>query len=81
LHGDWLFCCSADKNVYLSSIKERKLVHTLSGHADWVYALAFDSAQGRLASGGFDARVRLWSVDGAKFVSSFQSLPLPMGTR
>jgi WD40 repeat protein len=43
-----------------------KPIHTLSGHTDAVYAVAFDPAGGFLATGSFDKTIKLWDPKSGK---------------
>jgi WD40 repeat protein len=64
-----IFSCSADRAARLHALAGGKLLKTFSGHADWVYSIAFCAATDRLATGSFDGEVRLWNVaDGKSFV-------------
>lgn len=74
-----IYSASSDKLVRQHTAEKREQVRALSGHADWVYALDFHAASGRLASGSYDGEVRLWnSADGAA-VLTFRAAPgLPL---
>jgi WD40 repeat protein len=81
--GDSLFACSADGKVRQFRTRANKagekpdleLVRTFDGSADWAYALAFDAKNARLAAGGFDGTVRVFSADDGKSVSTFVAAP------
>jgi WD40 repeat protein len=70
-----LFSCSADRTARLHALAGGKLLKTFSGHADWVYSIAFCSATDRLATGSFDGEVRLWNVADGKSLVKFLAAP------
>jgi WD40 repeat protein len=70
-----IFSCSADRTARLHTLQGGQLIKTFSGHADWVYSLAFCAATGRLATGSFDGEVRLWNVADGKGVVQFLAAP------
>ena len=51
-----------DGTIELWNISTGKLLHTLSGHTDAVFALAFSPNGNILASGSADGTVRLWNT-------------------
>ena len=77
--GDWLFACCGDGKVRQFTPSRDKpvlgLTHTYDGGADWAYALAFDAKTNRVAAGGFDGTVRVFSTGDGKPVSAFVAAP------
>jgi len=73
--GDFLFACSADKKVRQFAVERRDLVRTYPEFADWVYSIAFDAKNNRLAAGSFGGEVRVWNVGDGSLVSSFIAAP------
>lgn len=72
---DMVFTCSADKTARQHKTADRGQVRVFSGHADWIYSLAYNEATQRLASGSFDGEVRIWNLaDGAQ-VAAFKAAP------
>jgi len=66
--------CSADMTVRLWDPIGGTALKTLSGHTDWVYAVAI-SPDGQLVAGGAaNGEVRVWKTDGAP-VSNFNATP------
>jgi WD40 repeat protein len=51
------------------------LVRTLDAHADWVYALAIDTKNNRVATGGYRGEVRIHAIEDGKPVTSFTASP------
>jgi len=70
-----IFSCSADRTARLHALTGGKLLKTFSGHADWVYSLAYCAANDRLATGSFDGEVRLWNIDDGKTLVKFLAAP------
>jgi hypothetical protein len=70
-----IFSCSADRTARLHSLADGKLLKTFSGHADWVYSLAYNEATKRLATGSFDGEVRTWNVQDGKGLVTFLAAP------
>lgn len=70
-----IFSCSADRTARLHTLAGGKLLKTFSGHADWVYSLAFCPATDRLATGSFDGEVRVWNVADGKGLVKFLAAP------
>jgi len=64
-----IFSCSADRTARVHSLADGKLLKTFSGHADWVYSLAYNEATKSLATGSFDGEVRIWNQEGKGLVT------------
>jgi hypothetical protein len=70
-----LATCSADGSVKLWDPVSGKNLKTLSGHSDWVYAVAL-SLDGKLvASGAWNGEVRVWNTGDGKEVATFNASP------
>jgi WD40 repeat protein len=52
------------RSVRLSRVADGALLHETAGHGEGVTAVAFSPDGGTLASGSFDASLRLWDVRG-----------------
>ena len=66
--------CSADMTVRLWDPVAGTAIKTLTGHTDWVYAVAI-SPDGQLVAGGAaNGEVRVWKTDGTP-VSNFNATP------
>ena len=48
---------------------------TLTGHTDWVYALAFSPDGELLASGSWNGEVKVWKVSDGTLVKEFNASP------
>jgi len=71
--GKFLFACSADKKV--RQFEGKELVRTYPEFGDWVYSIAYDAKNNRIAAGSFGGEVRVWNVGDGKMVSSFVAAP------
>jgi len=70
-----IFCCSADKTARQFEAGERKPVRSYEGHGDWVYALSYNDATKRLATGSYDGEVRIWNVADGALIVAFKAAP------
>lgn len=67
--------CSADATVKLWNPVAGTALKTLSGHTDWVYAVAI-SPNGQLVAGGaWNGEVRVWKVADGKEATVFNASP------
>ncbi len=74
--GDgFIFAASADKKVRQFSADTRELVRTFPAFDEWVYSLAFDAKNHRLAAGSFGGEVRIWNIKDGTQISSFIAAP------
>jgi WD40 repeat protein len=70
-----VFSAAGDKMVRQHDAASGRLVRTYQGHGDWVYAVDYHQATGRLASGAFDGEVRVWDTATGECVCHFQAAP------
>jgi WD40 repeat protein len=73
--GEFLFATSADKSARQLELATHKEVRKYPGHADWVLSAAYHSGTKRLATGGFDGEVRIWSTEDGKQTASLVAAP------
>lgn len=66
-----LASASFDATVKLWDPETGKCVHTLKGHSDPVYSVAFSPNGLYIASGSFDRSVRVWSVASGQLVKTY----------
>lgn len=71
LDGTQLASGSRDKTIKLWSVKEQKLINTLSGHSSPVNSVAFSPDGTLLASGSGDWTIKLWNVKKQKLIKTF----------
>jgi hypothetical protein len=70
-----ILACSADKTARLFDADKRNQLRSLTGHADWIYSLAYHDAAKRLATGSYDGEVRVWNSEDGAVVASFKAAP------
>eukprot|EP00742_Colponemidia_sp_Colp-10_P004434 GILJ01004734.1.p1 GENE.GILJ01004734.1~~GILJ01004734.1.p1 ORF type:complete len:824 (+),score=148.01 GILJ01004734.1:503-2974(+) len=71
-HDDTLLAASfPDYAVKIWNIKERKLIHSLTGHTEEVFAVDFSSNGKYVISGSADATARLWDLQTGQLVRIF----------
>lgn len=74
--GNQVFVCCADKTIrQYGCDKKIEHVRTFSGHQDVPYAVDYNEATGRLASGSYDGEVRIWDVKDSSLVRAFIAAP------
>ncbi len=67
--------CSADMTVRLWNPVAGTALKTLSGHTDWVYAVALSKDGTLVAGGAANGEVRIWDTAKGNPVSSFNATP------
>jgi hypothetical protein len=67
--------CSADQTVRLWNPESGAALKTLSGHTDWVYALALSPDGTQVASGSWNGEVKVWKVADGSVVKAFNASP------
>jgi hypothetical protein len=70
-----LFCSCADGVVREYSQEKRELVRAFPKMPEWVYCVAVDAKNRRVAAGCYNGEVRVWNADDGKLVSSFVAAP------
>ena len=70
-----VFVASADGLVKQFDLATLGEVFSYVGHKDWVYALDYNGAVERLATGGYDGEVRIWDTISGACLSVFQAVP------
>lgn len=73
--GDHILSASADRNVREHNAGDGALLRTMSGHADWVYTLAFSPGRNLMASGSYDGEIRVWNSTDGTMQTSFIAIP------
>ena len=69
------FSGSADKSARQHNLANGQQVKQFGPHNDWVYAVSYNGASKRLASGSHDGEVRIWNTDGGKELIKFIAAP------
>jgi hypothetical protein len=70
-----LITCSADQTVRIWNADNGAAVRTLSGHTDYVYAIAVSSDGNLIASGSFNGEIKVWKVADGTLVKGFNATP------
>lgn len=70
-----LATCGADPAVRIWNADTLATVRALSGHTDWVYAIAFSPDGNLLASGSWNGEVKVWKVADGTLVKAFTGSP------
>jgi WD40 repeat protein len=70
-----LATCSADGTVRLWNPTNGGALKTLSGHTDWVYAVALSPDGKRVAAGSWNGEVRVWETASGNLVKAFNASP------
>ncbi|HEY9634231.1 MAG TPA: NB-ARC domain-containing protein [Coleofasciculaceae cyanobacterium] len=73
-----LASASADYTIKLWDWKLGNCLHTLHGHASWVWSIAFTPNGTQLASGSYDQTVKLWDIDTAQCLKTLQGHTSPV---
>lgn len=56
---------SSDGNVYIVDLHELSVTHKIENvHTNSVFTIVYDESRGRLISGGRDAQIKVYSIDG-----------------
>ena len=64
-------------NLYDPDTGEKKA--SCSGHSAGIYAVAFSPDSSKLATGGFDGKVRIYNIADCTLLQSFVPAPLSAG--
>jgi hypothetical protein len=70
-----LVTCGADQSVRIWNPDSGSALKTLSGHTDWVYALALSADGTLVASGSWNGEVKVWKVADGAVVKAFNASP------
>ncbi len=73
--GGFVFACCADKRIRQFSAETRNPIRDFIGFHDWVYSLAFDAKNNRIAGGSFSGEVRIWNVSDGSLITTFIAAP------
>jgi WD40 repeat protein len=70
-----LATCSADGTVRLWNAMTGTAIKTLSGHTDWVYAVALSPDGKLVAAGSWNGEVKVWNTADGALVKAFNASP------
>ncbi len=72
--GD-VFTACADKNARQHKLSNGQALKTYSGHADWVYAVAYSPATNKVATGTYNGQIHIFNTQDGKQLLSFTAAP------
>ncbi len=75
--GSKLLSSSRDLTVQLWDLSTGEPLKLLSGHTNWIQKAVFLNAD-RAISGGLDKKIRIWDLNSAKEIESYQIAPFGM---
>src|SRR5262249_31670771 len=70
-----LATCSADGTVRAWNPATGAVLKTLTGHTDWVYAVAFSPDGKLVAAGSWNGEVRVWRTEDGALAKAFNASP------
>ena len=70
-----LFSAALDRTVREHSLDPKEVTRTFDGARDALYALALHADSKRLAAGGHDGEVRVWSTEDGRLLVKFIAAP------
>ncbi len=73
----YLLSGSSNFNAIIWDINQQQRLHTLKGHTNDIYAVAFTPDSKRVVTGSYDQSLRLWRVANGGLIANF---PLPIVT-
>ena len=76
-----LFCSCADGTVRQYTQENLELVRAYPRSSDWVYSIAIDAKNRRLAAGSYSGQVQVWDMDKGTVVSGFLAAPGMVGRK
>jgi WD40 repeat protein len=63
LDGSHVFACSSDKTARQYDAENRNQIRQFNGHTEWMFAVDYNPATKRLATGSLDGEVRIWNTE------------------
>jgi WD40 repeat protein len=66
-----LVTCSADQTIRIWNADNGAAVRTLSGHTDYIFAVAVSPDGNRIASGSFNGEIKVWKLADGTLVKAF----------
>ena len=73
-HDGRVYSCGGDHTVRIHSLDGRQ-VNKFDDHKDWIYSLAVDATNGRLATGSYDGEIRIRDIEAGSTVRAFIGSP------
>ncbi|MBO53217.1 MAG: hypothetical protein CMJ69_20855, partial [Planctomycetaceae bacterium] len=73
-HDGRVYSCSGDHTVRIHSL-DGKQIKRFDDHKDWIYSLALDTTNGRLATGSYDGEIRIRNINAGSDVRAFIGSP------
>ena len=73
-HDGRVYSCSGDHTVRIHSL-DGKQIKRFDDHKDWIYSLAVDATNGRLATGSYDGEIRIRNINAGSDVRAFIGSP------
>ena len=70
-----VFTASADKTARQHKLADGAALKTFSGHADWVYAVAYSPATHKVATGTYNGQIHIFNTQDGKQLISFTAAP------
>lgn len=80
IDADHVYAAGSDRLIRAFEFSSGEQRLELTGHQDWIYALAVSGTRHRLASGSHDGEIRIWDTKRGALLRSFIAAPGYRGT-